>query len=136
MSNVTLDIAGRKFTVACAEGEEAHIAMLGQTINGTYELVRLLGAGGMGNVYEAKHTRLPKRFAIKVVRSEMARDEAAFERFKREADIASSLGNRHIAEVHDWNVLPDGSPYMVMELLTGEDSDALAPPGGELLAAA
>lgn len=95
--------------------------LLGQVLGGAYEIQRLLGSGGMGNVYEARHVRLPKRFAVKVVRGELARDEAAFERFKREAEIASSLGNKHIVEVFDFNVLPDGSPYMVMELLAGED---------------
>jgi len=95
--------------------------LIGQVIGGAYEVVRLLGAGGMGNVYEARHTRLPKRFAIKVVKGDLAKDEAAFERFKREAEIASSLGNKHIVEVLDFNILPDGSPYMVMEFLTGED---------------
>src|SRR6185437_12309683 len=108
-------------TVRPSTGPSAPDPLIGQTINGSYEILRLLGAGGMGNVYEAKHTRLPKKFAIKVVRSDLAKDEAAFERFKREADIASSLGNKHIVEVHDWNVLPDGSPYMVMEYLVGED---------------
>ncbi|MBS2027170.1 MAG: protein kinase [Deltaproteobacteria bacterium] len=108
-------------TLRPSTGPSAPDPLIGQTINGSYEILRLLGAGGMGNVYEAKHTRLPKKFAIKVVRSDLAKDEAAFERFKREADIASSLGNKHIVEVHDWNVLPDGSPYMVMEFLTGED---------------
>jgi serine/threonine protein kinase len=95
--------------------------MLGTTIGGAYRITRLLGVGGMGHVYEAEHVRLPKRFAIKIVRAELARDEASFERFKREAEIASSLGNRHIVQVTDFNVLPDGSPYMVMEFLVGED---------------
>ena len=95
--------------------------LLGVVVGGAYRIVRLLGTGGMGNVYEAKHERLPRRFAIKVVKSELARDEASFERFKREAEVASGLGNKHIVEVLDWNVLPDGSPYMVMEFLVGQD---------------
>src|SRR5690348_3133606 len=95
--------------------------MLGQVVGGAYRISRRLGAGGMGYVYEANHVRLPRRFAIKVVRSERARDANAVERFRREAEIASSLGNRHIVEVLDFNVLPDGSPYLVMEFLSGED---------------
>ena len=65
--------------------------------------------------------RLPRRFGIKVVHKQLAQDSANYERFKREAEIASSLGNRHIVEVMDFNQLPDGSPYMVMEYLEGED---------------
>jgi serine/threonine-protein kinase len=75
----------------------------------------------MGAVYEATHLRLPKRFAVKFLQRDLPKDKEAFARFQREAEIASSLGNRHIAEVVDFNAMPDGSPYMVMEYLEGED---------------
>jgi serine/threonine-protein kinase len=94
--------------------------LLGEVLGGTYQIVRLIGRGGMGVVYEARHLRLPKRFAVKhLPKYEFDADGLA--RFRREAEIASGLGNRHIAEVFDFNVLGDGSPYMVMELLEGED---------------
>ncbi|MGE0551713.1 MAG: protein kinase [Kofleriaceae bacterium] len=95
--------------------------LIGQVVGGMYQIVRRIGMGGMGAVYEAKHIRLPKRFAIKHLKKHHTRDSVAMARFQREAEIASSLGNRHIAEVFDFNVMPDGSPYMVMELLEGED---------------
>jgi serine/threonine-protein kinase len=75
----------------------------------------------MGAVYEATHLRLPKRFAIKFLQRDLPKDKEAFARFQREAEIASSLGNRHIAEVVDFNAMTDGAPYMVMEYLEGED---------------
>jgi serine/threonine-protein kinase len=87
----------------------------------TYKVGRLLGYGGMGRVYEAEHLRLPKKFAVKFLEQRFEKDSIAYVRFRREAEIASSLGNPHIAQVLDFNTLPDGSPYMVMELLEGED---------------
>jgi serine/threonine-protein kinase len=95
--------------------------LIGAVLGEVYEIVRRLGAGGMGTVYEARHLRLPKRVAIKVVKRELAQDRIIFERFWREAQIAASLGNRHLVQVSDFNFLADGTPYMVMELLEGED---------------
>src|SRR5262245_31570175 len=95
--------------------------LVGQVLGGAYRITRLIGRGGMGAVYEAAHLRLPKRFAVKFLQRDLPKDKEAFARFQREAEIASSLGNRHIAEVVDFNSTPDGSPYMVMEFLEGED---------------
>ena len=86
----------------------------------TYEITRLLGQGGMGAVWEAKHLRLPgKRVAIKVLLFG-ATDAVVLARFRREAEIASRLGHPNIVEVLDFNTLPDGTPYLVLELLQGE----------------
>jgi serine/threonine-protein kinase len=95
--------------------------MVGARLGDAYEVVRLLSSGGMGNVYEARHLRLPKRFAVKVVKRELANDNQVFERFWREAQVAASLGNHHLVQVSDFNHLADGTPYMVMEFLEGED---------------
>jgi serine/threonine protein kinase len=94
--------------------------LIGQVLGDAYRITRLIGVGGMGAVYEAAHLRLPKRFAIKCLHKELTRNQDAFLRFQREAELATSLGNRHIVEVLDFNILPDGSPYMVMEYLDGE----------------
>ena len=98
---------------------------VGQVINETYQVERLLGSGGMADVYVVVHTRLPRRFALKVMRIEGGIAEPFLERFRREAEILSSLRHPHIVDVTDWNRLPDGSPYLVMELLDGEDLAAL-----------
>jgi len=95
--------------------------MLSKVLGGSYRLVRLIGSGGMGAVYEAEHLRLPKRFAVKVLHRQAAFDPEVVQRFRREAEIASSLGSAFIVEVIDFNVDVDGSPYIVMALLKGEN---------------
>ena len=77
----------------------------------------------MGMVYEAQHLRLPRRFAVKVLGK--PKDDGlastALPRFRREAEIASTLQHPHIIETFDFQVSEGGSPYLVMELLDGED---------------
>jgi serine/threonine-protein kinase len=93
---------------------------LGAVLAGTYRLEAVLGRGGMGVVYRASHQRLPKSYAIKILLPESGQDPDAFRRFKREAEIASSVGHPGIIEVHDFNRTDDGVPFIVMELLEGE----------------
>ena len=92
----------------------------GIVIAETYEITRLLGQGGMGAVWEAKHLRLPgKRVVVKVLLFG-ATDATILARFRREAEIGSRLGHPNIVQVLDFNTLPDGTPYIVLELLSGE----------------
>lgn len=91
----------------------------GTLIDDTYRVIKLIGQGGMGCVYEAEHTRLPQHVAIKIVGGNYSEDSLV--RFRREADISSSLGHPNIVKVYDFNTLPDGTPYMVMEYLEGEE---------------
>jgi tRNA A-37 threonylcarbamoyl transferase component Bud32 len=103
----------------------------GSTLNGTYEIVRRISEGGMGEIYEARHVRLTGGYAVKVLRPEIrSRDESAFARFRREAEVTSSLRHPHIVQVIDFNETPDGAPYFVMELLAGQNlADHLAAHG-------
>jgi eukaryotic-like serine/threonine-protein kinase len=93
----------------------------GSILGETYELIELLGRGGMGVVWTARHLRLPKQVALKLLTPAAQASEVTVARFRREAEIASRLGHPHIVEVLDFNVLPDGVAYIVMELLKGED---------------
>lgn len=86
---------------------------------GPYELVSLLGTGGMGEVYEATDTRLSRTVAIKVLPEHLASDPSRRERFEREARAISALNHPHICTVHDVGK-QDGIHYLVMELVEGE----------------
>src|SRR5271165_3504724 len=86
---------------------------------GPYEVVSLLGAGGMAEVYRAKDTRLGRDVAIKVVSEALGGDGAFLERFDREAKLAASLAHPNVVALFDVG-LQDGKPYFVTELLQGE----------------
>jgi serine/threonine-protein kinase len=93
--------------------------LLGSVLADRYRLVRLLGEGGMGRVYEAEHVDINKRLAIKVLRAESL-DPAALARFRQEARSASLIGHENIVAIEDFAALPDGKVYLAMELLDGE----------------
>ena len=94
----------------------------GHVFAGKYRAVRLLKAGGMGAVYEVRHTGNEKRWALKLMHPELAQDEGARERFAREARIDGLIESSFVVSVVDAGIDADtGTPYLVMELLTGED---------------
>ncbi|HEX8954361.1 MAG TPA: serine/threonine-protein kinase, partial [Polyangia bacterium] len=86
----------------------------------TYRLERLIAEGSMGSVYEARHLRIPKRFAVKFLRIGLEENREALERFRREAEVVAGLDHPNIVEIYDYNVSDDGSPYIVLEYLDGE----------------
>ncbi len=94
---------------------------IGQILHGTYRIKRLIGKGGMGAVYEASHLRLPRRFAVKLLFADASADRDAVARFQREAQVTSDLGHPNIVEVVDFHHTDEGEPYIVMEMLKGED---------------
>ncbi|HEY4244371.1 MAG TPA: serine/threonine-protein kinase [Kofleriaceae bacterium] len=94
-------------------------SLIGATLVDRYRVIRVVGRGGMGVVYEAEHTGLGKRIAIKLMLEKYAQDPEAVARFQREALAASRIGNPHIIEVMDIGVAPDGRSFVVMELLDG-----------------
>ncbi len=96
--------------------------MIGRQLSHFY-VIRTLGAGGMGVVYEAQDTRLPRSVAVKVIKDDLSRDRDAVRRFKREARLASSLNHPNICTILD--VSDDESPaFIAMELLEGSSLKA------------
>jgi serine/threonine protein kinase len=95
--------------------------VIGQRIN-NYEIAELIGEGGMGTVYMARHPFIDRKVAIKVLRASLANDPSVVHRFFNEAKAASAIRHPNIIEILDVGLLPDNrTPYLMMELLEGEN---------------
>ncbi len=103
------------------EREPKREATPGQVVGGKWRVVRVIGRGGMGAVYEAQNIAIGKRAALKFIDAEYARREDVASRFRQEAEAASLVESAHIVEVFDSGTTEEGIPYIVMELLRGED---------------
>ena len=101
------------------------VPAVGMVLAGKYRVERLLGSGGMGFVMAARHVSLGKLVALKLMHANVAVDPSSSQRFVREARAASRLHSEHIVRVIDLDTLADGSPYIAMEYLEGEDLGAL-----------
>ncbi|HEY4107228.1 MAG TPA: serine/threonine-protein kinase [Polyangiaceae bacterium] len=110
-------------TSEAATTTEEH-PLIGETLRGTYRVLRTLDQGGMGLVFEAEHARLRRRVAVKVLARHLASDTQALARFNREAEIISQLEHPHIVQILDFDTTEQGEPYIVMELLKGESLSA------------
>lgn len=92
---------------------------VGQVINGKYRVLRLIGDGGMGSVYEANHQVLGVNVALKFLHPELSEEFNLKERFLQEARVSATIHSPHIVRVLDVDVFGD-QPYLVMDLLIGE----------------
>ena len=93
----------------------------GELLAGKYRVEQVLGAGGMGYVVAALHEQLGQRVAVKLLVPELCENEDSVTRFLREARAAVKIQSEHVARVLDVGELTNGSPYMVMEFLSGRD---------------
>jgi eukaryotic-like serine/threonine-protein kinase len=93
----------------------------GELLAGKYRVEQVLGAGGMGYVVAAMHEQLGQRVAVKLLVPELCENEDSVTRFLREARAAVKIRSEHVARVLDVGELTNGSPYMVMEFLSGRD---------------
>ncbi|MEB2311829.1 MAG: protein kinase [Sorangiineae bacterium] len=97
----------------------------GDVISGKYRIVRMIGDGGMGAVYEARHELLGSAVALKFLHSDLASRPGIASRFLQEARVSASIQSVHVTRVTDVDQTTDGSPYLVMELLSGESLQEL-----------
>jgi hypothetical protein len=106
----------------------------GRTLRDTYAVETRLGTGGMGEVYRGQHLRTRRPVALKILHPHLVEDPALLARFRREAEITGRLGSEHIVEILDIDE-DDGVPFLVLELLEGEDlADRVAREGPQPLA--
>src|SRR6201999_2450082 len=89
-----------------------------------YNVVRLLGIGGMGEVYAVRHPRLPRLEALKILRTDVSADTDYQQRFNREAELAGSLWHPHIVGVHDRGEF-EGQLWIAMDYVEGTDAAQL-----------
>jgi eukaryotic-like serine/threonine-protein kinase len=94
-------------------------SLIGTILSGRYRIDRLLGEGGMGAVYEAEHTHMRKRLAVKVLHAEMGRLTEVVARFEREAMAAAHIDHPNVAAATDFGKLDDGSFFLVLEFVEG-----------------
>ena len=114
----------------------------GQILEGKYKIVSLLGKGGMGSVYRVHQLFLNKELAIKILDSQGISDDVKMRRFQLEAKAAYSLSHPNLVKVHDFGLLNNGQPYLVMDLVEGvtladyiKEHGPLAPDQAKLLLA-
>jgi hypothetical protein len=119
-------------------GEEGAAGFTSLVLQDTYTLGPCIGRGGMGEVYEATHARLPGRVAVKILRPHLRTNLDAFARFCREAQTMSTVRHPHIIKIFDFNTSPAlyGLPYFVMEYLDGVDLERRLADSGPLSVAA
>src|SRR5437763_3113912 len=101
-------------------------------IDGKYQILARLGVGGMGEVYKVLHIHLNAIRVIKLMRSTIATDPAAHDRFVREARLATKIHHPNVAALHDFSTLDDGTNYMVWEYIEGRNLHELIETRGPL----
>ncbi len=128
--------AGAQFCSSCGsllQSAEAHASdpLVGARLPGGYRITELLAEGSMGKVYRGEQANLGRSVAVKVMSPGLVANPRMVERFRTEARAASALNHPNCVRVYDFGETPDGRPYMVMELLKGEDLESLLERGRE-----
>jgi serine/threonine-protein kinase len=118
--------------VASGPAPSASALREGSIVGGKYEVLGLLGDGGMGFVVAARHLELGEVVALKFLRPEALKNPEVVARFAREARASAKIKSEYVARVFDVGTLPDGAPFIVMEHLEGEDLATLLEQRGAL----
>ena len=98
----------------------SHDPLIGQVIADRYQVLQILGEGGMGRVYLAEHVRMGRKSAVKVMSPNLALSAEAISRFNREASNASRINHPNVAQIYDFGETSDGMLYLAMEFVEGE----------------
>jgi serine/threonine-protein kinase len=93
--------------------------LIGTTLAGHYEIISLIGHGGMGVVYKARHNLMDRIVAIKMLHANLVSDSMSVKRFQQESKAASRISHPHVITVYDFGISPQGQPYIVMDYLEG-----------------
>jgi eukaryotic-like serine/threonine-protein kinase len=109
---------------------DPHDPLLGLVLSDRYRIVRKLGEGGMGAVYQAEHALIEKRIALKVLFPELTRRTDLVARFLQEAKSASRIGHENVIDISDFGQSPEGLVYIAMEYLDGQDLGAIIKTSG------
>ncbi|NUP05066.1 MAG: protein kinase [Polyangiaceae bacterium] len=114
------------FPMGQVRAEEASTdPLVGRSLSGGYRIVEPIAEGSMGRVYRAEQSTLGRQVAVKVMSPTLVSNAEMVERFKNEARAASALNHPNCVRVYDFGQTPEGRPYFVMELLTGQDLEAI-----------
>jgi serine/threonine-protein kinase len=105
---------------------------VGKVLDNKYQIIELLGKGGMGAVYKGRHVVIGKTVAVKFLHQEFAKNKEVVQRFYREAQAAAAIGHGSIIDVMDVGISPDNEPYLVMEYLEGENLGSMLQRAGPL----
>jgi serine/threonine-protein kinase len=114
------------------QGAGPRLDPVGRVLGGRYRVVRKIGSGGMGSVYEADQQDLNRKVAIKILHPHLSDDYELVERFRREAQAAAALGHPNIVGVIEFGNDPPDPPFLVMEHLTGQSLRELMDKEGKL----
>jgi tetratricopeptide (TPR) repeat protein/predicted Ser/Thr protein kinase len=128
LSGQTLATSGQGWSVPAADGVISTSALVqlspGTSIGNRYEIVRLLGQGGMGAVYQAHDKELERQVAIKVIRADMASNPEILRRFKQELILARQITHKNVIRIFDLGQA-DGIKFITMEYIEGENLQAV-----------
>ena len=118
-------------TIASAGGRPALFLRPGNVLAGRYEILELLGEGGMGAVYKARDTELDRLVAIKVIRPELASNPQILQRFKQELVVARQITHKNVVRIYDLGEA-EGTKFITMEYIEGEDLKSILRSAGKL----
>jgi serine/threonine protein kinase len=126
------DLESSDGSVPATFAREAAAKLIGQTVNGQYQIVSAIGYGGMSVVFRAKDLKLGKFVALKMLLPHLMMQSHSMARFQQEAQSASALNHPHVVSIHNYGETESGQPFLVMDLIEGSSLSTLIKKEGQL----